>query len=68
MTLFAFFGVFGDGRFLNAKVFASGMEILSFVQTTPRKSMCCLATLILEGLILMCPSFSLLRMIAIFWR
>ena len=51
MTLFALFGVFGEGSFLNARVFASGIEILSFVHTTPRNSIVSLATLILDGLI-----------------
>ena len=44
ITLFDFFGVLGDGKFLNASTLASGIE-MSFFHTTPRKSIDFCATL-----------------------
>ena len=49
MTDFVRLGVFGEGRFLKAKTFASGMDIFPFVHTTPKKSTVSLAMFILAG-------------------
>ena len=60
MMLFVLFGVLGEGKSLKANVLASGIEILSLDQTTPKKSMVSLRMLIFDGLIfkLACLSFS----------
>ena len=52
MTDFAFLGVFGEGRFLNANSFASGMESFPCVHIIPRNSIVDLFRLIFCGLIL----------------
>ncbi len=49
MTDFVRLGVFGEGRFLKAKTFASGMDIFPFVHTTPKKSTVSLAMFGLVG-------------------
>ena len=61
MMLFVFFGVVGDGSVLKDRIFASGMDMVSFLQMTPRKSTVVCATLSLLGLILIFPSLSRCR-------
>jgi hypothetical protein len=43
--------VFGEGNFLNAKVFASEIQILCFVNTTRKNLVVSVATFIFVGLI-----------------
>ena len=59
MMLFAFLGVFGEGRVLKANIFDSGIEMVSFYQMTPKKSIVVCAIFSLLGRILMFPSLSL---------
>ena len=49
-TELAFFGVFGEGRFLKASTFTSGTEVLSLVQMTPKNLIVGLAMFILKVL------------------